>query len=565
MSEEKPPVTGALPVDAKEPFASQPTGRRRSPARRNAAGTIAGIVLLSAVAVLAAGALNGPRDSAARALPIPTVDVPAGDYVGVCPAAPTLSAGEAESTDPDFSPVSTSAATTITAAVLSNLTGSIPGSSLSELGGEKTLKVIAPFDGVDHAPPSSPPGNNTDGLTKFGAAIVQSAISSGQAAVLRVEPRDGRESVAKAIMAYTADDGDLRGLAAANCHSPGTDFWLLGASTTAGSSSVLRLVNPSQTPVTVNVDLHGQGGPVRSAGSRGLLVRPGESREVVLAGLAAQQEDLAVRIRSTGGAVGATIQQSVLRGLTPGGVELIQRAAPASNTQVVGGIRLQDHGDTAKIMSQKGYGDGAGPALQVAVPGGVDAALNIRLLGPNGPVDIAGGAAVSVKAGTVAEVLLGSLPEGTYTAEVTSTVSIVASVRVNSGAQPGKPVELAWAPSSARLGTAHLAVFAGAAEVERYLAFGATEGQAELRLTAITPDGKLLTEKVVTIAGGTTVPLSAKDIGGKADVGAVLISAAGGPVYGAQVLRSTDFPGISVVPVPETNAGQQSQEISLGY
>ena len=117
----------------------------------------------------------------------------------------------------------------------------------------------------------------------------------------------------------------------------------------------------------------------RLPGSRGLLVAPGTTRSVILAGLAPGQERLSVRVRSAGGPVAAVIQQSVLRGLTPGGVEFIAPAAAPALRQVISGRRHPGSGRRWRTSPAKpGFAD-AGPALQIAVPGTADAVVAIKL------------------------------------------------------------------------------------------------------------------------------------------------------------------------------------------
>ena len=141
--------------------------------------------------------------------------------------------------------------------------------------------------------------------------------------VLSADAQENQQASAGAVLSYTATDGDLHGSAAAACQQPANDLWLVGANTALGRTAVLNLSNASSTPATVSLDLFGAKGQIQAPGSRGLLVAPGTTRSIVLAGLAPGEEQLSVRVRSAGGPVAAVIQQSVLRGLTPGGVDFI--------------------------------------------------------------------------------------------------------------------------------------------------------------------------------------------------------------------------------------------------
>ncbi|MCW2132459.1 DUF5719 family protein [Arthrobacter sp. VKM Ac-2550] len=511
-----------------------------------------GILVLGTGGIVAGSVMQPPR--AAAELPPVSAAVPAGEYTGVCPEPLKLLDSSAEEVDPEFSPVSNTAETRARAVVLSDLGGTVPGSALFELGSDSALREIAEFTGE-----AGSTGRSEAGETKVLAEVVPSQDISA-ATVLTVEPMGQQHPQAGATMTYTAEDGDLRGLAAANCMTPSNDFWLLGASTTVGSSAVLNLYNATETASTVDLELVGAEGPIQAAGSRGLLIAPGESKSIVLAGLAANQESLAVHVSSSGGPIVGTIQQSILRELTPGGVELLQPSAGASLSQVVTGIAVQDEKTAQEIRGQSGYGS-ASPALNVVVPGASDATVEVRVFGPKGQVALPGGGVFNVAAGTVSAIPLDSLPEGTYSAEVTSDVSVVASGRVSRGTGEGDPVDFGWAPSTDRLGSEHLAIVPGG--VSSRFTFIAPEGNAKVSVTPISANGQLGTERVVDVPGGSTVSLNPKANG--ADPAALLIGATGDPVYASQVAFTGSSPNISVLAVPPGTQGRQSVPVFLGY
>ena len=256
-------------------------------------------------------------------------------------------------------------------------------------------------------------------------------------------------------MRYAAEDGDLRGSAAAACQQPANDLWLVGANTALGRTAVLNLSNASSTPATVSLDLFGAKGQIQAPGSRGLLVAPGTTRSIILAGLAPGQERLSVRVRSAGGPVAAVIQQSVLRGLTPGGVEFIAPATAPALRQVISGVDIQDPAGLADLTGKSGFGD-AGPALQIAVPGSADAVVAVKLYGRDGQKALPGGGVVTAKAGTVTEVPLAGVPAGPYTVAASSDVSFTAAARVTRGLKAEDASDFAWSAASARLGSQHV-------------------------------------------------------------------------------------------------------------
>jgi hypothetical protein len=323
---------------------------------------------------------------------------------------------------------------------------------------------------------------------------------------------------------------------------------------------VLNLYNPTQTPSTVDLELVGTKGRIQAAGARGLLLAPGESRSIVLGGLAAKQDSLAVHVSTSGGPVSGTIQQSILRGLTPGGVELLAAAADTGTEQVVTGVAVPGGKLAGSVRGQSGY-ESAAPALAVVVPGAEDARLQVQVLGKDGEEQLPGGGAITAAAGTVTEVPLDSLPAGTYSVRISSDVSVVAAARVSRATGTNAPLDFAWAPAAARLGSQHLAVVPGSAGSR--LVFGAPAGAAVVKLVPVDRDGKPGKEREVQVPAGTTV--SVDPAAGGAGPAAVLVSASGDPVYGSQILSSAGRADISILPVPAGVQGRQSVPVYLGY
>ncbi|UPO77588.1 DUF5719 family protein [Arthrobacter sp. Helios] len=520
-------------------------GRRQS--RRKTAYTVsAGVVLLAAAgALITAGAVAAPAGSGIAVQP-PATEVPAGALTAVCPQPLRLLAGNVSGTDAEYSPVSESAATAVSSVVLGAAGASLPA---AELSGLEDGKVLAGIKAGDTAPLAG---------TRLAGVLQNQAV--GTVTALEAEPSGKTPATANAVLGYSATDGDLAGLAAANCQTPGNDMWLLGARTTVGATAVLRLSNPSVTPATVDLELHGSAGRIESGNSRGIVVAPGETRSIILAGLAANEEAAAVRVRSSGGPVTAVIEQSILRGLTPGGVEIIEPTAAPSPRQVITGIALQSPETLRKLAEQEGRASVAS-TLNVAVPGSTDAVVHLRVFGPDGEVQIPGGGVFSVPAGTVGKIPLADLPEGTYSLDLSSDVAFTAAAVFSRGTEPEERVELAVAPADTRMGSEHLAVAVPGASSS--LVFTAPDGSAEVRVRAIGADGKLQEEKVVAIPAGRTLTLQSADIG-SGNLAGVLVTAVGEAVYGAQLVTG-EGPGISVLPLPEGSTGSRSAQIGIGY
>lgn len=542
------------PADS-QPTNSQPTAQRLKTLARPLGGVLAGVVLVAAGGGLVAATAMAPRTPGSSPLTAPQAAVPAGNLVAVCPAPARLLQATPVGTDPQFSPESATAKSGVSALVLGNGSGVLPGSRLAGLTGG----VLAELAKAPAAPATASPTPATTPPAPR-AAVAQRGIDA--VSVLSADAFGDQQPSAAAAMSYAADDGDLRGTAAAACQNPANDLWLVGADTSLGRTAVLNLTNASGTPATVNLDLFGAKGVIQAPGSRGLLVAPGTTRSIVLAGLAPGQDSLAVRVRSTGGPVAAVIQQSVLRGLTPGGVDFITPGTGPATRQAVTGLDIQDPAALGPLTAKSGFED-AGPALQIAVPGAADAVVEVKMYGRDGQKPLPGGGVVTAKAGSVTTVPLAGVPAGHYTVSASSDVSFTAAARVTRGLKAEDPTDVAWAPSAIRLGSQHLVPVPAAGS--RFLMFGAPDGRATISYTPVTADGKIRNATTADIAGGTTASVQIPaDVEGSAVVG-YLVSAAGEAAYGAVLLERDGKADVATVPVSPGAAGQEKVAVTLGY
>ncbi|MCU1574644.1 MAG: hypothetical protein JWO93_2726 [Micrococcaceae bacterium] len=553
----------------KKPLSQQPLSKKRANRGRNrttaikrtkavrhgaAAAALAGAGTVAlALAVVAGGSLWPVSAATGAGASIGNTPVPAGTSVASCSGPARLLEGSDAGTDPQFSAASSSAKTLVSALLLSSGDGVFPGARLAAVGSGQPLGTLA-----DTPAPST---GNAAGIGAQRRAAVLPGLDVAAPSVLSADPRNGQRAAVNGLSTFTADDGDLRGLAAANCLTPGNDFWLMGASTTVGRTSILTLVNNSTAAATVNLDLFGDQGQVQAPGARGLLVPAGESRAIVLAGLAPGQEHLAVRLKSIGGPVGAAVQQSVLRGLTPGGVDILSPAAAPAEHQVISGVEIGDPAVASELAAQAGYAD-AVPAVSVAVPGGTDAVMQVKVFGTAGQQALPNGGVFTAKAGGVTELSLSGLPAGTYTVDVRSDAPFTASARVIRGTKAGDPVDFGVAPATGRLADAQLLTLSPTADSK--LSFGAPDGRAQVTLTPVGSDGTLRPSQSVDVAGGTSVVVDSLQLGGPGTVG-FLISATGDPVYGAQVLTVRNKAAIAVTDISRGAAAPQTVHVVLGY
>jgi hypothetical protein len=528
---------------------SQQAGK--SPRKAFFTGLVSAAAIIAAAGGIVAAASLAPEPAGSRGLPAPLAAVPAGSSVGVCPGPARLLEGTEAGTDPQFSPVSGTARSAVSGAVISAPGGVLPASRLAALDGTTAVEI---------AKGDAQSGGDA-GPQKLKAGVIgQRAVDA--ASVLSADAREGQKPSAAALIKYSATDGDLQGSAAATCQQPSNDLWLAGASTTLGRTSVLTLSNASTTPATVSLELYGGKGQIQAPGSRGLLVAPGSSRSVVLAGLAPGEAQLSVHVRSAGGPVAAAIQQSVLRGLTPGGVDFISPGAAPAARQVMTGIDIQDAGALASLTRKKGFED-AGPALQLTVPGQSDAVVEIKLFGRDGQKALPGGGVVTAKAGAVTEVSLAGVPAGHYTVAATSDVSFVSAARVTRGLRDDHASDVAWAAAGVRLGSQHVVPVPQGGH--RMLVFGALEDRATISYSAITADGTIQAASTADIAGGTTTSIDVPEKVKESAVVGYVVSASGDAAYGALLLQQEGREDISTLALMPAASGQEQIPVTLGF
>lgn len=543
-------VTESSPAPVDKQITIDEAGKSQKRGRKAVVGSVASalLILAGAGAVVAAGSVLPPTESS-RTVPPAAAAVPAGASQGVCAGPARLLEGTEAGTDPQFSPESATAATSVTGAALSTA-GTVPPSRLAGLDGKTAVELAkAGAKGPE------------EGAQKLLAGVVAARPVAGPT-VLSADPLDNQQTSAAGAMKFSATDGDLQGTAAANCLRPSNDQWLAGASTTVGRTSVLVLTNASSTPATVNLELFGKAGRIQAPGSRGLLVAPGTSRSVVLAGLAPGEPQLSVHVRSAGGPVSALIQQSVLRGLTPGGVDFIAPGAAPAVRQVMTGVDIQDPAGLAQLTGKPGYED-AGAALQLTVPGPSDAVVEVTLYGRDGQKALPSGGVVTAKAGAVTEVSLAGVPAGQYTVAASSDVSFVAATRVTRGLQENQPSDVAWAAAGVRLGSQHVVPVPQGGI--RSLVFGALDTRATITYAAITSDGKVRPPATADIAGGTTSSIAVPDKVEDSDVVGYVVSASGDAAYGSVLVQQDGRSDVSTLAFLAAAAGQETVPVTLSY
>ncbi|MDR6973277.1 DUF5719 family protein [Leifsonia shinshuensis] len=222
---------------------------------------------------------------------------------------------------------------------------------------------------------------------------------------------------------------DLAGLAAASCAEPSADTWLAAGSTALGQTSLVLLANPSAVDATVDLAIFSESGPVSAPGATGIVVPAGAQKVVPLAGLAPSAAAPVVHVTTSGGEVVASLQQSYEQGIQPRGAEMAGATGAPGRQQIIPGVTIASMNAVKGAQSAEGVGVDF-PVVRILVPGDKDAQVTVGAVGETGTA--AGNSyATTVKAGTVAEVPLNDLKDGSYTVTVNSSVPVVASARTS--------------------------------------------------------------------------------------------------------------------------------------
>ncbi|WP_019179514.1 DUF5719 family protein [Microbacterium yannicii] len=307
-----------------------------------------------------------------------------------------------------------------------------------------------------------------------------------------------RVDVAAAGSSTIAAD-DMAGFAASACRPPLLESWLVGGSGTTGASDLVLLSNPGTVAATVELTVFGAAGAQSPPGGSDLIVAPGSQRLVPLAGIALDEASPVIRVSATGAPVHASLQTSITRTLTPGGVDQVGPVTQPEATQTITGIAVTD---------------------PPGVDGASDAATVLRVLAPSAdgtvqvtvtPVGRAEPAIepeeVPLTAGQPVEVALPGLAVGSYSVEITGDVPVVSAVWQATGFEEGD--DFAWYTPSPEIAVPSLFAAPGGPPPTLTVANPAS-GAAVVVITS--DDGAYRLELTVPAQSTMTARLSARTV-----------------------------------------------------
>jgi hypothetical protein len=326
------------------------------------------------------------------------------------------------------------------------------------------------------------------------AAPDNSTVTDETAPTLVTAPDADPGVLVAAAQSIGISQEDIAGLATTNCAEAQAETWLVGGATTVGRTSFVLLSNPSDVTADVDLAFFAENGRLDAPGSTGITVPAKSQRVFSLAGFAPNAKYPVVQVVSTGGYVAASLQQTVIRGLEPGGVELSGPTAAPSTDLVFAGVQIAGTSAIAERLSADGYAD-LQAAVRVYVPGTADATITVSVASESsGSAD--GSYTLSAPGGVVSELPLKDLPDGTYSVTLDSTQPIVASARTSvlaSGA-----VDFSWNQAATPLDDEALVPIAPGPSPRIHLA---NSGDDDATVTLRTASGAEV--KIVVPAGGT--------------------------------------------------------------
>jgi len=270
-----------------------------------------------------------------------------------------------------------------------------------------------------------------------------------------VDGQEGDEATEPGLLAgvqsQSLTEGDTVGLAAASCSVASGDTWLVGGANTTGRTTLITLSNPSEVASTVDLEVFSEEGVVTAPGLTGIAVEAGGQRVLSLSGFAPQAVSPVVHVSSRGGLVVANLQQSIVRGIVSGGVDIVGGGQAPSETNIIPGVVVRNAGAVGARSSDTDYND-LQPVLRMYVAGDASAAVRVDVK----PEDTTGNGAsftLDVEGGMVTDLPLDGLDDGKYTVTVESDAPAVAGVRVSTmgGADVEERTDFAWFASASEL------------------------------------------------------------------------------------------------------------------
>lgn len=372
-----------------------------------------------------------------------------------------------------------------------------PGSLLrlaDETGAGATTASAIGRPEVDYAS-----STGTVDATPLGISDASTGATSAAPLVVSTPPDQAdpaQQLLLSGAQAQSVNEDEFVGLAAAECGVANGDTWLAGGATTVGRTTLLTLSNPTEVPATVDLRLYGERGAITAPGTSGIIVPASGQRVLSLAGFQPDVASPVVHVSSTGGQIVAELQESVIRGLDAGGIDIVGPTTAPALVNLIPGLVLQNSTAVQALLGRGADYADLRAVLRLYAPGTGTVATTISVIPEDGTADGAS-FAYELEAGRVVDVPFSELADGNYTVKIVSPVPVVAAARVSTAVDAG-PNDMAWLAAAAPLvHEAQFTVAAGPAPVLHLANAGAAD--AAVLLTA--RDG---TSSTIPVAAGSS-------------------------------------------------------------
>ena len=318
------------------------------------------------------------------------------------------------------------------------------------------------------------------------------------------EDEPGLPSLVAGAQSQSAATADVRGFAATACGVPSGDSWLVGGATTTGRTTFIGLTNPTEVAANVTLTLYGEQGPVTAPGTAGITVPAGGQVVLPLAGFAPDLVSPVVHVQSRGGQIVATLQQTIVRGLEAGGVDLVGASAPPAASITVPGVAVTGSAALAGRIGEAGFED-LQTVLRLLVADDADITARVSVVPDDGSTT---GASfdLPLEAGRVTDLPLDNLTDGSYTVHVEADAPIVGAVRVSQVGATGA-VDVGWLPAAPPLSGDALVTIARGGSPALYLA-NRTEDAVTAEVAGKAVEVPAGSSARVPVTAGSTVPLA---------------------------------------------------------
>ncbi|MFC4586489.1 DUF5719 family protein [Sphaerisporangium corydalis] len=325
-------------------------------------------------------------------------------------------------------------------------------------------------------------------------------------------------------------DGAARGLAGVRCAEPGPGAWFVGPGP-AAADVTLYLTNADAAQAVVEVMVYSGEGPVVGDAGSGLVLKPGEHREVRVRDLAPSPLVMAMEVRTISGRVSAAARVNLGDGK---GTDWLPQSAEPATRVVVPGLP----------------GGGGLRQLYVTAPGEGDTVVKVKALTADGFYAMKNRETLEVPAGSTSSLDLSTGIGGQASALVlTADVPIVAGVMVTG---TGGKQDVAFSAGAVPIDIGSVVADNRAGKkISSRLILSAPGAAGKVRVQTLPARGAAPPPVDVAIPASRTKEVKTAAPGGRGDYSVVVLPLPGsGPVYGGRVMDERATGGLLLTVQP---------------